>query len=40
MQIMADIGNEFGINKGLGWIKGSVDIIDNKLLPFASYRLE
>jgi len=33
MQIMADIGNEFGINKGLGWIKGSVDIIDNKLLP-------
>ncbi len=33
MQIMADIGNEFGRNKGLGWIKGSVDKIDNKLLP-------
>ena len=33
MQIMADIGNEFGINKGLGWIKGSIDKLDSKGLP-------
>ena len=30
MQLMADIGNEFGFNKGLGWIEGSVDLIDSK----------
>ena len=30
---MADIGNEFGINKGLGWVEGSIDLIDNKSLP-------
>ena len=30
MQIMADVGNEFGSTKGLGWIEGSVDLIDSK----------
>ena len=30
MQIMADVGNEFGSTKGLGWIAGSVDLIDSK----------
>ena len=30
MQIMADQGNEFGTSKGLGWISGSVDLIDSK----------
>jgi len=33
MQIMADIGNEFGISKGLGWISGSVDVLDTGGLP-------
>ena len=27
---MADQGNEFGTSKGLGWISGSVDLIDSK----------
>ncbi len=33
MQIMAEVGNEFGVTKGLGWIKGSVDKINSKDLP-------
>ena len=33
MQLMANIGNEFGKNVGLGWIKGSVDLIEAKQLP-------
>jgi imidazole glycerol-phosphate synthase subunit HisH len=33
MQLMAEIGNEFGINEGLGWIKGSVDLIKSNEMP-------
>jgi glutamine amidotransferase len=33
MQIMANNGNENGLTSGLGWIEGSVKIIDSKKLP-------
>ena len=33
MQLMAEIGNEFGSNEGLGWIKGSVDLIKSNGMP-------
>jgi glutamine amidotransferase len=28
MQLMADVGIEFGETKGLGWIKGRVVVLD------------
>jgi len=33
MQLLADIGEEFGIHSGLGWIKGKVVKIKSKILP-------
>jgi glutamine amidotransferase len=33
MQIMANNGNENTLTRGLGWIEGSVKIIDSKKLP-------
>ena len=30
MQILFDFGEEFGINKGFGWIKGNVDLLPSK----------
>ena len=30
MQLMANVGHEFGKNKGLGWVKGSVKLIQSK----------
>ena len=30
MQLMADVGREFGEHKGLGWINGEVEIINSK----------
>jgi imidazole glycerol-phosphate synthase subunit HisH len=33
MQLLADTGEEFGIHKGLGWIKGKVIKLKSKILP-------
>ena len=33
MQVLAEIGEEFGINKGLGWIPGKVEKMRSKKLP-------
>ena len=33
MQVLADTGKEFGEHQGLGWIPGSVEILDSKDLP-------
>ena len=33
MQLLADVGEEFGIHKGLGWIKGKVIKLKSRILP-------
>ena len=33
MQVLSDEGNEFGKKEGLGWISGSVNILDSDNLP-------
>ena len=33
MQVLSDEGNEFGKKEGLGWINGSVNILDSDNLP-------
>jgi glutamine amidotransferase len=33
MQVLAEKGNEFGAEKGLGWIKGEVNILKTDKLP-------
>jgi len=33
MQVLAERGNEFGLEKGLGWIKGEVNILKSNKLP-------
>ena len=33
MQVLADVGTEFGEHRGLGWVPGRVDKIDSGALP-------
>ena len=33
MQLLAEVGDEFGIHKGLGWIKGKVIKLKSNVLP-------